>query len=54
MCHGSLKPRETSRTRQQLRHLRVPDAEMDDLLITRADFHGEWNYTLHPRPSSNE
>ena len=26
-----------------------PDAEMDDLLITHADFHGEWNYTLHPR-----
>lgn len=34
--------------------IRVPDAEMNDLLITRADFHGEWNYTLHPRPSSNE
>jgi hypothetical protein len=31
----------------------VPDAEMDNLLITRADFHGEWNYTLHPRRTSN-
>jgi hypothetical protein len=26
-----------------------PDAEPDDLLITTEDFHGEWNYTLHPR-----
>jgi hypothetical protein len=32
----------------------VSDAEMDNLLITHADFHGEWNYTLHPRHSSNE
>jgi hypothetical protein len=32
--------------------IRVPDAEMDDLFITRADFHGEWNYTLHPRHGS--
>jgi len=32
----------------------VPDAEMDELLIARADFHGDWNYTLHPRHRSNE
>jgi hypothetical protein len=31
----------------------VPDAEMDNLLMTRAEFHGEWNYTLHPRLGSN-
>lgn len=29
--------------------VRVPDAEMDTLRITHADFHGDWNYTLHPR-----
>jgi hypothetical protein len=34
--------------------IRVPDAEMDELLIARADFHGDWNYTLHPRHRSNE
>ena len=28
---------------------RVPDAEMDALSIGRAEFHGEWNYTLSPR-----
>jgi hypothetical protein len=27
----------------------VPDAEMDGLCLTPADFHGEWNYTIHPR-----
>jgi hypothetical protein len=32
----------------------VPNAEMDNLLITHAEFHGEWNYTLHPRHGSNE
>lgn len=29
--------------------LKVSDAEMERLLMTRADFHGEWNYTIHPR-----
>jgi hypothetical protein len=29
--------------------VKVPDAEMDRLDLTPADFHGEWNYTLHPR-----
>jgi hypothetical protein len=28
---------------------KVTDAEMAQLSITRDDFHGEWNYTLHPR-----
>jgi hypothetical protein len=27
----------------------VPDSEMDRLLITPETFHGEWNYTVHPR-----
>jgi hypothetical protein len=27
----------------------VPDAEMDGLCLTPADFHGQWNYTIHPR-----
>ena len=28
---------------------KVTDAEMAQLHITRDEFHGEWNYTLHPR-----
>ena len=28
---------------------KITDAEMDALNITRAEFHGEWNYTLNPR-----
>ena len=30
--------------------IEVPDADMDSLDITRAPFHGDWNYTLRPRP----
>jgi hypothetical protein len=29
--------------------VKVPNTEMDNLLLTRAEFHGDWNYTLHPR-----
>ena len=29
--------------------VKVPNAEMDNLLLTRAEFHGDWNYTIHPR-----
>jgi len=29
---------------------KVSDAEMRRLALERAPFHGEWNYTLHPRP----
>jgi len=36
-------------TRQYPTGIKVSDAEMDNLLITHEDFHGEWNYTLHPR-----
>jgi len=28
----------------------VSDAEMAGLNIARDEFHGEWNYTLSPRP----
>jgi len=30
---------------------KVTDPEMRALALERAAFHGEWNYTLHPRPS---
>jgi len=30
--------------------IKVSDAEMADLNIWPADFHGEWNYTFEPRP----
>ena len=29
--------------------VKVPNTDMDNLLLTRAEFHGEWNYTIHPR-----
>jgi hypothetical protein len=28
----------------------VSDAEMGHLNLTRHDFHGEWNYTVSPKP----
>ena len=34
--------------------VKIPDKDMKDLetkrILTRHDFHGEWNYTLHPEP----
>jgi hypothetical protein len=35
--------------RQYATGIKVSDAQMEDLLITHEPFHGEWNYTLHPR-----
>ena len=32
----------------------VSDEQMASLNITRHDFHGEWNYTIHPRNNSDE
>ena len=29
--------------------IKVSDDELKDLRITRAKFHGEWNYTIKPR-----
>ena len=31
----------------------VSDQEMGAINITRADFHGEWNYTIQPSNRSN-
>jgi hypothetical protein len=31
----------------------ISDAEMDKINLTRADFHGEWNYTIAPSSTSN-
>jgi Rhodopirellula transposase DDE domain len=36
-------------TREYPLGVKVPDADMDHLLLTRAAFHGDWNYTIHPR-----
>jgi hypothetical protein len=33
--------------------VKVSDAEMDALPITRHDWHGDWNYTLRPEPSAS-
>jgi hypothetical protein len=32
----------------------VSDEQMASLNISRHDFHGEWNYTIHPRNNSDE
>jgi len=37
--------------RQYPTGIKVSDADMDALLITREQFHGEWNHTIHPRAS---
>ena len=29
--------------------LKVPDAEINAVNLTRDNFHGEWNYTIHPK-----
>jgi hypothetical protein len=29
--------------------VKVPDADMEAVLLTPDDFHGDWNYTIHPR-----
>ena len=29
--------------------IRISDEEIDELNLTRAEFHGDWNYTLRPR-----
>ena len=38
--------------------VKIPDKEMNALetegILTRHDFHGEWNYTLHPEPRHAE
>ena len=31
----------------------VSDAEMEEIQIVRAEFHGEWNYTIRPQNASN-
>ena len=34
--------------------IRISDAQMASLPITHHGFHGDWNYTLHPRPTAAE
>jgi hypothetical protein len=31
---------------------KISDAQMKSLPLTRHDWHGEWNYTLHPQPAA--
>jgi len=46
---AGLKVKAKIDTRQYSTGIKVSDAEMDSLCITQEIFHGEWNYTLHPR-----
>ena len=34
--------------------IKVSDAEMESINLKRHDFHGEWNYTINPRPPAPE
>lgn len=36
-------------TREYPIGIKVTDEQMENLLITRNAFHGDWNYTIHPR-----
>lgn len=36
-------------TREYSKGIKVTDEKMESLLISHSSFHGEWNYTLHPR-----
>ena len=31
--------------------IKVSDKQMSALALVRDDFHGDWNYTIEPRPS---
>jgi hypothetical protein len=31
--------------------IKITDTQMETLNLDRHDFHGDWNYTLHPRPN---
>jgi hypothetical protein len=33
--------------------IKITDAELAALPLHPHDFHGDWNYTLHPRPSQD-
>jgi Rhodopirellula transposase DDE domain len=33
--------------------VKVSDAQMASVLLTREEFHGDWNYTIHPRPTAS-
>ena len=33
------------------RGIKITDAQMRMLDISRAEFHGDWNHTIHPQPT---
>ncbi len=36
-------------TRSYKKGIKVADAELEKVNLKRADFHGEWNYTIMPK-----
>ena len=46
-----LRVRAERDTKRYPTKVKVPDAAMAALSLTPHAFHGEWNYTIHPRPS---
>jgi hypothetical protein len=49
-----LRVRAERDTRQYPTKVAVTNATMAALALERHAFHGEWNYTIHPRPTSSE
>jgi hypothetical protein len=49
-----LKVRAELDTNSYPKGVKVTDRQMKALPITRHDFHGDWNYTLHPTPQSTD
>ncbi|MBI5588979.1 MAG: ISAzo13 family transposase, partial [Deltaproteobacteria bacterium] len=40
-------------TNEYAKGIKITDKEMKTLALEREEFHGEWNYTLHPRQNAH-
>ncbi|MBI5589127.1 MAG: ISAzo13 family transposase, partial [Deltaproteobacteria bacterium] len=40
-------------TNEYAKGIKITDKEMKTLALEREEFHGEWNYTLHPRQNDH-
>jgi hypothetical protein len=34
--------------------VKIINAQMNTLAVTKHDFHGDWNYTINPRPPNRD
>lgn len=40
-------------TNEYAKGIKITDEELESLALEREAFHGEWNYTLHPRKNAH-